>query len=131
MVDATVVEKNGKVAVEFAGNTIVLPDSKGKQLKAKGYVGKEVIMGIRPENLSDEEDKVAKATADGSLIQATIRVYEMLGAEVYLYFDLGDANFTARVNPKTTARTGDTVKFAPNAELVHIFDKETELAVLD
>ena len=39
------------------------------------------------------------------------------------------SNMTARVDPRTTARTGDTVKFALDAEKIHVFDKETELTI--
>ena len=80
--------------------------------------------GIRPEDLHDEEEAV-KAAA-GSTIKASIRVYEMLGAEVFLYFDVEENSCTARVNPRTTARPGDTVEFALDLSKVHIFDKETE-----
>ncbi len=127
--DATVVAKGNDVAVEFAGNSIKLPADKAAVLKEKGYVGKPVIFGIRPEDLYDDAEKVAEATRLGCVFDATIRVYEMLGAEVFLYFDQGDASFTARVNPRTTARPGDTVKFAPDLSKIHIFDKETEVVV--
>lgn len=50
----------------------------------------------------------------------------MLGAEVFLYFDVEGTNCTARVNPRTTARPGDTVKFALDLEKIHLFDKDTE-----
>ena len=60
------------------------------------------------------------------MIEAKIRVYEMLGAEVFLYFDYEGANMTARVEPKTAARTGDVVKFSLDAEKIHVFYKETE-----
>ena len=53
----------------------------------------------------------------------------MLGSEVLLYFDIDEANFTAKVNPRTTARPGDTVKLAMDLDKVHIFDKETELTI--
>jgi multiple sugar transport system ATP-binding protein len=53
----------------------------------------------------------------------------MLGAEVYLYFDYAGSSMTARVDPRTTARTGDTVKFAFDAEKIHVFDKETECTI--
>ena len=53
----------------------------------------------------------------------------MLGAEVFLYFDYEGANMTARVEPSTTARTGDTVKFSLDASKIHVFDKETENAI--
>ena len=64
-----------------------------------------------------------------TVIEAKIRVYEMLGAEVFLYFDYEGASMTARVDPRTTARTGDTVKFALDAEKIHVFDKETEQTI--
>ena len=66
-----------------------------------------------------------------SVIEATIRVYELLGAEVYLYFDVDDANFTARVNPRTSARVGDTIKLGLDLTKIHVFDKDTEKVVLN
>ena len=72
----------------------------------------------------DEPDFLAKSP--NTIIEATIRVYEMLGAEVYLHFDYEGSTMTARVDPRTTARTGDTVKFALDADRIHVFDKETE-----
>ena len=50
----------------------------------------------------------------------------MLGAEVYLHFDYEGATMTARVDPRTSARSGSTVKFALDADRIHVFDKETE-----
>ena len=55
----------------------------------------------------------------------------MLGSEVLLYFDIDDADFTAKVNPRTTARPGDTIQLALDLEKIHIFDKDTELVVLN
>ena len=75
------------------------------------------------------EDEAVIAANPGTIIESTVRVYELLGAEVYLYFDYAGANFTARVKPTTTARTGDTVKLALEPSKIHIFDKETEMAI--
>ena len=41
-----------------------------------------------------------------------VKVYELLGAEVFLYFDVNGTQITARVDPGTKAKTGDPVKFA-------------------
>ena len=83
-------------------------------------------MGIRPEHLTDDEEAIAKSDA---IMEAKIEVYELLGAEVYLYFTVNGSNMTARVNPRTQARTGDTVKFALDVDKIHVFDKETELTI--
>jgi len=56
-------------------------------------------------------------------------VTEMLGAETYLYMKVNGQNFTARVNPRTTAKAGDVIKMALDINKIHIFDKDTELAI--
>ncbi|MBQ5952109.1 MAG: sn-glycerol-3-phosphate ABC transporter ATP-binding protein UgpC [Lachnospiraceae bacterium] len=129
MVDAVVGEENGKVTLSFGGHTVAVPIRKAEALKNGGYIGKTVVLGIRPEDLHDEE--MFLEMSPDSIIEAEIRVYEMLGAEVCLYFDVDETNFTARVNPRTTARPGDTVKIALDMEKVHIFDKETELTIVN
>ena len=129
LIDAAVAKSGNDITLSFGGNTITLPKEKGEALEKGGYVGKEVTLGIRPEDLHDDEASLA--AAQGSVITATVRVYEMLGAEVFLYFDVEDTNFTARVNPKTTARTGDTVKFAMDLSKIHIFDKDTENVIVN
>ena len=128
MVDAVVETKGSDVYLNIGKTaSIKLPPAKAKKLIDGGYNGKTVVMGIRPEDLKDEE--VALAVANEATIEAKIEVYELLGAEVFLYFDIEGANFTARVNPRTTARTGDVVKFALDVEKIHVFDKETELTI--
>ena len=52
----TVVEKDGKMYCKFEENRIVLPEAKAKVLKEQSYVGKEVVMGIRPEDIKDDEE---------------------------------------------------------------------------
>ncbi|MDD3794979.1 MAG: sn-glycerol-3-phosphate ABC transporter ATP-binding protein UgpC [Lachnospiraceae bacterium] len=123
-----VVQKTGNDVVLKIGNSasIKLPAAKAKNLIDGGYDGKTVIMGIRPENMTDDEEVIANSSA---VMEAKIEVYELLGAEVYLYFTVNGSNMTARVNPRTQARTGDVVKFALDVDKIHVFDKETELTI--
>ena len=125
--DATCKVNGNKVALEVGGAAIELPPAKAKKLIEGGYDGKTVVLGIRPEDVHDEPMFIA--SSPNTVIESKIRVYEMLGAEVYLYFDYAGSSMTARVDPRTTARTGDTVKFAFDAEKIHVFDKETELTI--
>ena len=129
LIEATVAKNGGDVTLAFGGNTIALPADKAKKLESAGYVGKVVTLGIRPEDLHDEERFLEGSPS--SVMEATIRVYELLGAEVYLYFDVEDVSFTARVNPRTTARVGDTIKLALDLTKIHVFDKDTELVILN
>ena len=129
LVDATVAKSGADVTLTFDNNTIALPADKAKKLEAAGYVGKTVTMGIRPEDLHDDEAWLAANPK--AVFSATIRVYEMLGAEVYLYFNLGETSCTARVNPRTTARPGDTIKLAMDLTKIHVFDKDSENVILN
>jgi len=125
-----VVKANGKdVTVKVGDSTLEVPASKAKALIDGGYDGKTVVMGVRPEHVHDSQMFIE--TSPNSVIEATIRVYELLGAEVYLYFDYAGVQMTARVDPRTTAKTGDTVKFALDMEKTHFFDKESGLTIVN
>ncbi|MFR8171723.1 MAG: ABC transporter ATP-binding protein [Marvinbryantia sp.] len=125
--DAVVNVKGNDVDLKVGSFDIKLPAAKAKALIDGGYAGKTVVMGIRPEDVHD--DAAFVAAHPDTKIEATIRVYELLGAEVFLYFDLENFPMTARVNPTTTARTGSNVTFALDADKIHVFDKETELTI--
>ncbi len=123
-------EVNGnKVTLKVGPYSIELPEEKAKVLIEKGYNGKTVVMGIRPEDVYDSEEMLQKYA--GSVIEAKINVYELLGAEVYLYFELEGANMTARVSATTPARTGSTVKFALDVNKIHVFDKDSEQVIVN
>ena len=126
-IDAVCKVEGERVTLNFEKTSVVLPPAKAKKLIDGGYEGKTVVLGIRPEDVHDEQMFIE--ASPNTVIEAKIRVYEMLGAEVFLYFDYEGSSMTARVDPRTTARTGDTVKFALDAEKIHIFDKETQVTI--
>ena len=126
-IDATCKVEGDKVSLTFDKTTIVLPPAKAKKLADGGYNGKKVVMGIRPEDISDSEIELA-AHKDSSF-QTEINGYELLGSEVLLYYTIGDAKMSAKVDSKTTARLGSRVTLAMDPEKIHCFDKETELTI--
>ena len=97
-IDATCKVKGDKVWLVAGPSEIELPPAKGKRLIEGGYDGKTVVLGIRPEDVHDEQMFI-EASRTRIQKKFTIRVYEMLGAEVYLYFDYR-INMTARVDPE-------------------------------
>jgi multiple sugar transport system ATP-binding protein len=125
--DATVKVSGETANLEIAGHSIPLPPAKSKKLIEGGYDGKVVTFGIRPEDVYDSEMYIEASPA--SVFESTVKVYELMGAEVFLYFDLEEFPITARVDPRTTARPGDTIKFAIDIEKIHVFDKETEVVI--
>lgn len=125
--DAVCEVNEDKVILKTGTSTIELPHEKGQKLIDGGYDGKTVVFGIRPEDIHDEQRFIE--ASPNTVIEAEIRVHEMLSAEVLLSFDYEGTDMTARVNPRTTAKTGDRVKFALDAEKIHVFDKETERTI--
>lgn len=122
------VKVNGKDVVLTIGNTnLKLSEEKAKKVIQGGYDGKTIVMGIRPENIQDS--KVFIDNSKETSFEAEIKVYELIGAEVYLYFDLEGVPMTARVDAQTKARHGERVKFALDMNRVHLFDKETEKTI--
>lgn len=126
-IEVKVVKQGEDVLFTFGNEEIKLPQAKAKKLIEGGYVGKEVIMGIRPEDIHDEPAFIEASPT--STISANVEVTEMLGAEVFLYMVTNGQNITARVDPRSEAKPGDTIKIALDANNIHVFDKDTELTI--
>ncbi len=119
------VEKDGAdVKLRLGRFTIKLPENKAKVLEQFGYIDKEVVMGIRPEHVHDEQFYLDQFS--DCQIESTIDVVELLGSESLIYFTLENTGFVSRVKPRHNLYVGDAIKFAINPEKVHVFDKETE-----
>jgi multiple sugar transport system ATP-binding protein len=125
--DAVVTVAGEDVTLTVGEHELKVPASKKKTLIDGNYNGKTVVLGIRPEDVHDSEAFITNSP--DSVIKSQIKVYELLGAEVFLYFDVEGTQMTARVNPRTTLRTGDNATFALDMEKIHIFDKESELTI--
>ena len=125
--DALVNVNGNDVTLKVGEHVLKVPASKKQALIDGGYDGKTVVLGIRPEDVHDSQAFISNSPE--SVIKSKIKVYELLGAEVFLYFDLEGTQMTARVNPRTTLRTGDDAVFALDMEKIHLFDKDTELTI--
>ena len=125
--DALVNVNGNDVTLKVGEHVLKVPASKKQALMDGGYDGKTVVLGIRPEDVHDSQAFISNSP--DSVIKSKIKVYELLGAEVFLYFDLEGTQMTARVNPRTTLRTGDDAIFALDMEKIHLFDKDTELTI--
>ncbi|MBB6453662.1 multiple sugar transport system ATP-binding protein [Salirhabdus euzebyi] len=103
---------------------VKVPEGKLKMLKEQNYVGKEIILGIRPEDIHDEP--VFIEASPETKVTALVDVAELMGAETFLYSTVGDQEFTARVDSRTDVHGGDNITLAFDMNKVHFFSKETE-----
>ena len=125
-INATLAKEGSNYTLNFDKYKVPVPADKAAGGKLDSYVGKEVVFGIRPENVHDEPEEVAKATC---LFDANVDVTELMGAEIYLYVNIGGVPITARVEPTSTANPGDNIKIAFDLSRIHIFDKDTEQTI--
>ena len=136
-IEAKVLEEGGTYFVEYGTEDtktragvkfkIKLPASKNYRDCLKPYIDKEVIFGIRPEHVHDEENFI-QSMPDG-IVDASVEVTEMMGAETYLYMTSEGQSINARVDPSSLSKAGDLIKIAIDPEKIHIFDKDTELTI--
>lgn len=99
-------------------------ESKRKVLEEQGYNGKEIILGIRPEDLHDEQ--IVIDSYKDSVVDLNIEVFELLGAETILYSKFEGQDLVARIDSRTNVETGQTIKLAFDMNKVHFFDNVTE-----
>jgi multiple sugar transport system ATP-binding protein len=94
---------------------------------AKPYAGKNMVLGIRPEDV--EADPAYVEAHPGARVPSSVEVVEPLGSEIYLYLKTGDNAITARVEPNLRFKAGENITLALNPDKFHLFDPETEKAV--
>ena len=123
--DAVVSKEADGTYVKFASHTIKLTDEKAAH--AEAYVGKTVALGIRPEDMYDDADSLAKFPE--AKFTAKVDVTELMGAETYLYLDVEGTPFTARVKPDSTSQRGQTIDICLDPKKIHLFDKDTEKVI--
>lgn len=105
------------------GFTLKIPLGMAKQLTARGYEGKQVVFGVRPEDIHSEQ--VALDTYPESKVTATVTIAELMGADSMLYTQVGSQQLIARVNARDYNQPGVSVELAINTNKGHFFDADT------
>jgi multiple sugar transport system ATP-binding protein len=114
-------ESGGGLVIEEAGFQIEV--AAAHQDRLRSHVGRDLFMGIRPEDLTYAEG------ARGGAITASVDVVEPLGAETHIYLTVGSNQLIARVGPEVDVRVGTEIALSPNMDRVHYFDLETEASL--
>ena len=142
--NSTITEEGGKVYVNFiGGNKILLPKTvvnRIKNLEEYANTGKLVTLGVRPEDIHQDEAFISKSP--DTVIKAKIEVIEKLGAETQIYCDVdyeSDKNsvvdsasqMIAKISSRATVELGEIVELAFDAMHIHLFDGYTEATMLE
>ncbi len=131
--DAAIKEKAGELYIVGPDFQLQIPANWLNSIKdLKTYVGKEIIFGIRPENILDPEVESSNAinAKEANTIAAEVEVVEPMGSEINLYLNLGEQDIIAIVDAESDAKVGDELTFVVDRSKIRIFDAETEMAIV-
>jgi multiple sugar transport system ATP-binding protein len=121
---STIKESGGRLVADEGDFTLALDGNLTNLMRP--YLGKDVLIGIRPEDMM-----VTDKAVEGQSITARVEVVEPLGAEILLYVSTKQHEaIIVRVAPHYEYHVGDSATFKPALEKVHFFDLETEKAVI-
>ena len=116
--DAEVKSKNGKIILSLAENELDVTDSFAKKNEIKEYFNKSVKVGIRPEDVTVDNEFISKNP--DKVLTAKLEVSELMGSESYLYLDYSGQKLTARVDADSPAN--ETVELGILTDRIHLFD---------
>lgn len=117
---------NGKVVngqFVIGKTSLTIPASHAAYLKEQGYEGKEVILGIRPEHITND------APEGSTTLPVKVEVSELTGAELMIYSNIDGQDFISRVDASSDVQPGDQINLAFDMQKGHFFDKESELRI--
>jgi multiple sugar transport system ATP-binding protein len=100
---------------------VTVPDERAEEIES--LLGRELLFGIRPENIHDPEFAPRGVTA--AAVEVTVDVTELMGNEVFLHMLAGETKLLARADPRTRLRANDHSQVVMDLERVHIFDPES------
>ncbi len=123
--NAKLVQVDGQVCIDTGDFIVVIPLA--RQEVYRSHLGKEIIFGIRPEDIHDPQFAPPGINAAG--VEARVAVTELMGNEVIVYLDTEHYEFLGRFDPRTRARVGQTMRVVLDMDRMHIFDRQTEMAI--
>ncbi|MBM7562595.1 ABC transporter ATP-binding protein [Fusibacter tunisiensis] len=121
-IDAKLVEKEGGIFAVIEGSELRLSDENASKIKSGNYVNKEVILGVRPEDIKIID-------ADNGL-KVKVEVTELLGSDSNVYFTFKGKQYIAKEDSAINLSYGQEIQVAFNNERIHLFDKESEQSIL-
>lgn len=127
--DGMISEKDGKLFIELTDISLEIPEDKAKILKEKGYVGKTVTMGIRPEDISTHPQYIMHHPE--ASFQSQVDVVELMGSESFIHMTKDGSPFVVKVPGSTPLRAHDEDSFTYLMNKTHYFDKDTEINILE
>ena len=145
---------NGSYAIDIGGQSIkIAEDAAREKTELAKYDGKEIIVGIRPQDFQDAS--LTDKDVTGCSLKSKIDLVEVLGTETLVHFNVDapmpateemrelaaesgqedaierqeENSFVAQLDPKTQVKRGDEVDLFVDTSQLHFFDQETSQGI--
>ncbi|AGB40139.1 ATPase component of ABC-type sugar transporter [Halobacteroides halobius DSM 5150] len=127
--DAKIIEKGDSLAITGEGFEVTIPADMSQAMKTlQTYVGKEIVFGIRPEDIMDVD--LMEEEPEGDVVKSEVEVVEPMGSEINAHVNVGGQTIIAIVDSESDIEVGDTKELSFDLSKMHIFDSETEEAII-
>jgi len=123
--DSKVVGTKEEMWVDTGTFKVRVPLEKAARLG--GYLGQQVVFGIRPDDMADR--RFRPQASDDTSFPVKVDVVELMGSEYYLYLLSGDKSFVGRVEYRTIIHPGETLDVTLDMDHMHAFDPQTQAAL--
>lgn len=124
-INSGIVKDGEKLKARFSGYELTVSKEKAEFLA--DYIGKEVILGIRPEHFIAAEE--ITSSKDKCIITVNTEIAEMMGSETNIYFDLDGKQNIAQIKTGRKINPGDRVRLSVDGDHAHFFDPDTTAAI--
>ncbi|HEX4835260.1 MAG TPA: sn-glycerol-3-phosphate ABC transporter ATP-binding protein UgpC [bacterium] len=125
-IEARLARQDGKVVVDGGVFRAEVPAEQASRLA--DWVGRPIILGIRPEDIYDRA--LHPASANSAVMRAMVDVHEPLGSDIILYLTAGEHSIVARVDARSQARMGQSAEVVLDMKKMHVFNPDTHQAIL-
>lgn len=124
-IDAKIIKDKNDIKISFFGYTLNVPEEKKSAMG--NYVGKDIVLGIRPEHIVS--DRIPDITKGNCTLDVTAEIAEMTGSETNVYFKLGEKFHIAKIKTENRITGGEKIKLCVDEKNCHFFDKDTSFAI--
>jgi len=125
-IDSKITKENGDYFIDAESFKVKLPQPFYSKVSA--YEGKEVIFGVRPEDIHDK--KFFSEATSSNTIRVKVDVIEPLGAEIFIYLACGKHSLIGKMDTRTQVEVEQNMEVVLDMEKTHIFDPKTLLTIV-
>lgn len=116
-----VCEEDSKIVLKIGRNILKVREDKLETIRNEGYIGKEIIIALRPEDI-----KIGESLENNECIHAKVDAVETMKGDTFIHLATEGINFFVKTMDKLICRTGEEITALVDTNKILLFNKDTE-----